>query len=45
MESIVLMNIRKCLESGEVGTMVLGAAAVLKRVVASEGVAYPVFQN
>ena len=23
MESIVLMNIRKCLESGEVGTMVL----------------------
>ena len=28
-----------------VGTRVLGAAAVLKRVVASEGVAYPVFQN
>ena len=23
MESIILMNIRKCLETGEVGTMVL----------------------
>ena len=27
------------------GTMVLGAAAVLKRVGASEGVVYPVIQN